>query len=528
MPARPADDRDPPAPRRTRAPFDPERMAVAPDPRVLPVHLTVSQLNALVKRTLTTALPATIHLVGEISNFRRADSGHLYMTIKDERSEVRAVMWRSLARSLKFKPADGLAVVATGSVDLYELRGEYQFNIRRLEPVGTGALELAFQQLCARLRDEGLFDIRRKKPIPRFPRRIAVVTSATGAAIRDILRTLHRRCPCVEVLLHPVAVQGEGAAAEIAAALRRLNEQAARLGGLDLIIVGRGGGSLEDLWAFNEEVVARAIGASAIPVISGVGHESDTTIADLVADLRAATPTAAAELAVPVLGDLLDDLGARAAGLLCGMRHRLEVAAGRIEAVACRPCFRDPMSIVRRSGQAADEVSGRLELAWSRRWNRVVARLHDLQTRLLARRPAWVLHRRSMRLAEIGHRLDWRMHDRLIRAAGALERCGGMLRLRSPLRAVREGHNRLADAARGVDRAVVRRLESSAALLEAVGKRLESTEIRRTLARGYTITRRATDGRIVRRPGDVGPGDVVRTETAEGTFESRVTDDGSG
>ncbi len=528
MPARRPDDRDPPAPRPVRAPFDPERMAVTPDPRVLPVRLTVSQLNALVRRTLTTSLPATIHLAGELSNLKRAASGHVYMTIKDDRCEVRAVMWRSAAASLKFKPTDGLAVVATGSVDLYEARGDYQFNIRRLEPLGTGALELAFQQLCSRLREEGLFDPRRKRLIPRFPRRIAVVTSLQGAAVRDILRTLHRRCPCVEVLLHPVAVQGEGAAGEIAAALRRLNEQAARLGGLDVIIVGRGGGSLEDLWAFNEEVVARAVAASTIPVISGVGHESDTTITDLVADLRAATPTAAAEMAVPVLADLLEDVANRAARLARCMRHRLEISSGRLEAVERRSCFRDPMSLLRRSAQAADESAGRLELAWSRRWQQAVTRLHDLQARLLARRPAWVLHRRSMRLAEIGRRLDWRIHDRLMRANGTLERCGGILRLRSPLRAVGDGRRHLADAARNLDRAAAHRLEGAANLLEAIGKRLESTQIRRTLARGFTITRRAGDGSIVRRPGDVGPGETIRTETAEGVFESRVTDGGSG
>jgi len=265
--------------------FDPARMAAKEEPALAARSMTVTQLNALVKRVLGNGLPATIHLTGQISNYSRPGSGHLYFTLKDENSEVRAVMWKTAATTVKFKIEDGMEVVATGGVDVYEPRGQYQFYVRKLEPKGVGNLELAFRQLYDRLSREGLFDNDRKKTIPKYPRRIGIVTSPTGAAIHDILQTLRRRFPCIEVMLYPVRVQGEGAANEIAAAIRKLNEQATALGGIDVMIVGRGGGSLEDLWAFNEEVVARAIFDSSIPVISGVGHEVDVTIADLVADL---------------------------------------------------------------------------------------------------------------------------------------------------------------------------------------------------------------------------------------------------
>ena len=319
---------------RPRGIFDPDRMSVSADAPATPRTLTVSQLNALVKRVLGDQLPGTIHLIGEISNLSRPASGHVYLTLKDDRGEVRCAMWRSSVSALKFAPADGQEVIATGHVELYEPRGQYQFQIRKLEPRGTGALELAFRQLRARLARDGLFEAGRKKPIPRYPRHIAVVTSATGAAVRDILKTLKRRCPCVSVFLYPVRVQGDGAAREIADAVTRLNRCAAALGGIDAMIVGRGGGSLEDLWAFNEEIVARAIYASRIPVISAVGHEVDVTIADLVADLRAPTPTAAAELAVPILDEVLETLTRHESRIRRAARHRLDLSRSRIEAVA--------------------------------------------------------------------------------------------------------------------------------------------------------------------------------------------------
>src|SRR5579863_2502753 len=231
---------------------------------------------------------------GEVSNCRPAQSGHIYFTLKDAHSQIRCVCFRDQARGLKFRPEDGLHVTVRGSLGVYEPRGEYQIYVSHIEPVGLGALQLAFEQLKKKLQEEGLFDQARKRPLPVLPRCIGVVTSPTGAAIRDILRVLKRRFANVHIQLYPVKVQGEGAAAEIVTALRYFNS----VKFAQVLIVARGGGSLEDLWAFNEEVVVRAIAASEVPVITGIGHETDFTIADFVADLRAPTPSAAAEIVV--------------------------------------------------------------------------------------------------------------------------------------------------------------------------------------------------------------------------------------
>ncbi|NQU76751.1 MAG: exodeoxyribonuclease VII large subunit, partial [Planctomycetes bacterium] len=259
---------------------------------------TVSDLLADIKAALAEGLPQEVVVVGEVSNFKRHGSGHLYFSLKDTGGQISAVMFRAAASRLRFEPEDGLQVVASGRVDVYEAQGKLQLYVERLLPQGAGALELAFRQLVQKLQAEGLFDAAHKKPLPGYPERICVITSATGAAIRDIRRTLARRWPAAAVYLILTAVQGESAAGEIARAVRAADANAERLG-LDVLIVARGGGSVEDLWSFNAEAVARAIFDCRVPVISGVGHEIDTTIADMVADVRAATPTAAAELATP-------------------------------------------------------------------------------------------------------------------------------------------------------------------------------------------------------------------------------------
>jgi exodeoxyribonuclease VII large subunit len=255
--------------------------------------LTVSELNQEIKDILELRFP-DIWVEGEISNLRTPPSGHIYFTLKDDFSQIRAVLFKMQARSLRFSPEDGLHVICRGRVSLYEKRGEYQLILEDLEPKGIGALQLAFLQLKDRLEKEGLFDISHKKPIPMIPQKIGIITSPTGAVIRDMLHIIQRRFENVHILLYPVRVQGEGASLEIARAIDYFNEST----DMDVVIVGRGGGSLEDLWAFNEEVVARAIYHSKIPVISAVGHETDYTISDFVADLRASTPSAAAELVV--------------------------------------------------------------------------------------------------------------------------------------------------------------------------------------------------------------------------------------
>src|SRR5512139_3174971 len=260
---------------------------------------TVTELNRAAGELLEEAFPR-VWVEGEVSNWKLYPSGHAYFSLKDDGGQVAAVLFRAGSKGLRFDPKDGLAVLALGRVGIYAQRGQFQLIVEELEPRGKGALQLAFEQLREKLGREGLFEAARKRPLPALPRTVGVVTSPTGAVIRDILTVLGRRFANVRVLLNPVRVQGEGAAAEIAAAIAELDSR----GDVDVLIVGRGGGSMEDLWAFNEEILARAIAACSVPVISAVGHETDFTIADFVADLRAATPSAGAELAVPDLREL--------------------------------------------------------------------------------------------------------------------------------------------------------------------------------------------------------------------------------
>lgn len=281
---------------------------------------SVSQLTLLIKNHLEQYFD-WIWVEGEISNFRIPSSGHFYFTLKDEKSQIRAVMFKTQNLELDFQPQDGLSVICHGRLNVYESRGEYQLILDYMEPKGLGALQLAFEQLKKKLAQEGLFDPAHKKPIPFFPRKIGIITSPTGAAIRDILNVLERRFDRLEILIFPVKVQGEGAAEEIANALYELNQ----MKGIEVIILARGGGSIEDLWPFNEEVVARAIYHSEIPVISAIGHEIDFTIADFVADLRAPTPSAAAELVVRNKADLLQALDSLKVRLQNSLKKTYEI-----------------------------------------------------------------------------------------------------------------------------------------------------------------------------------------------------------
>jgi exodeoxyribonuclease VII large subunit len=269
---------------------------------------TVSQVTSLIKAALEEAMPAKMVVAGEISDWKiHYSSGHCYFSLKDESAVLPCVMWASDFKDVKFRPENGLAVLAKGFIDVYPPQGKYQFYVERLEPAGVGALQLAFEQMRKRLQAEGLFDEKHKRPLPKYPMRIGILTSESGAALYDIKDSIHNRWPCARLFLYPVPVQGEGAAEEIAAALRYVNRHNNKLK-LNVLIVGRGGGSLEDLWAFNEEVLARAIFASKIPIISAVGHEVDITIADLVADARASTPTKACVIAVPDIKEVLKQI----------------------------------------------------------------------------------------------------------------------------------------------------------------------------------------------------------------------------
>lgn len=349
---------------------------------------TVSQLNREVRAVLEGGFPL-IWVEGEISNLARPASGHLYFSLKDDAAQVRCAMWRNRNQLLRFKPADGQRVLARARISLYEPRGEYQLQIESLEEAGFGALQRAFEALKARLQAEGLFDAARKKPLPALPRRIGVITSLSGAALHDILSTLTRRWPSVEVILYPVPVQGAGAAEQIAAALALAN----RRGECDLVIAGRGGGSLEDLWAFNEEIVARAIATSAIPVISAVGHEVDVTIADFVADARAPTPTGAAEMAVPEQAEWLRGLDAQARRLTLALQARLRQGAAQLDALHRHLRLAHPGARLTQHSQRLDELEQRLRGGWQRQLQTHQTRLTGLARALQAVSPLATLGR---------------------------------------------------------------------------------------------------------------------------------------
>jgi len=315
---------------------------------------TVSQLTHEIRDVLERHL-GRVWVTGEVSNFRRPASGHCYFTLKDDLSQLNVVMWRSTADGIRFELKDGLSLIVQGELTVYEPRGQYQIVLRRAEPLGTGALQLAFLQLKEKLAAEGLFDEERKKPLPLIPTRIAIVTSPTGAAIRDMLNIILRRFPGARVLVCPVRVQGDEAAGEIADAVAAAN----RIPDVDVIIVGRGGGSLEDLWAFNEEVVARAIAASRVPVVSAVGHESDFTMADFAADVRALTPTDAGGIVVPDVRDLAAELNGLAGRLGHALLGRVARAAERLKAVGRSYALRRPLERIRVREQRLDELCQR-------------------------------------------------------------------------------------------------------------------------------------------------------------------------
>jgi len=353
-----------------------------------PVY-TVGELTRRIKGRLERDW-AALWVEGELSNVHpHRASGHLYFSLKDERAQLRGVMFQSQASRLRFEPADGQKVRVFGGLTVYEPQGTYQIRAVRLEPVGQGELELAFRQLHARLEAEGLFDPRLKRPIPRCPRTVGLVTSESGAALRDLLSVTRRRAPHVRIVLRPARVQGPGAAEEIARAIRDLNEW----GGADVLIVGRGGGSLEDLWAFNEERVARAIRGSATPVVSAVGHEIDVTIADFAADLRAPTPSAAAELAVPDRRALQEEIRGRLHRLARAQREVLRRRRERVMLLSGSAAFREPLGVVRRRAQDVDRLSVRLEAALRRGLERRHLRWDALGGKLGALSPIAILGR---------------------------------------------------------------------------------------------------------------------------------------
>jgi exodeoxyribonuclease VII large subunit len=396
---------------------------------------TVTELTAKI-RDLFARNFTDIWVTGEISNCHEAQSGHIYCTLKDERSQVKCVCFKNQLRTMKFRPEDGLHVTVRGSISVYESRGEYQIYVETIEPVGLGALQLAFEQLKKRLDAEGLFSAGRKKPLPLLPSRIGLITSPRGAAVRDVVRILRRRFSNVHLTLYPVRVQGDGASTEIVRAVQFFNRQKM----VDVLIIARGGGSLEDLWAFNEEEVVRAIAASEIPIISGIGHETDFTIADFVADVRASTPSAAAELVVQTrrefdkhIRDLRDALNEQ-------MRYRILVLIRRVHELSGRRGFRRPLDLLRQQRQRADELTSRLA-------HGLRANVQNSRRRFTTTHLRIVSFDFRMKIAALRLRLEKRSSDlgaraeRLLRAKRErLDRLRLQPEERSPLRVLERGY----------------------------------------------------------------------------------------
>jgi len=394
---------------------------------------TVSELTCEIKDILEANFEG-IWVTGEISGVRTPMSGHVYFTLKDGGGQLKSVLYRTRLGYLKFQPEDGIEVVAMGTVSVYEPRGEYQLIVEYLEPKGLGALQLAFEQLKKKLAAEGLFDPAHKKPIPAFPKVIGIVTSPTGAAIRDILKIIHRRFANVRILIYPVRVQGETAPKEIAHAIQAFNT----LKGVDVLIVGRGGGSLEDLWAFNEEIVARSIYASQIPVISAVGHEIDFTIADLVADLRAPTPSAAAEMVVKNKVELMERLDSLDNRLRTAVRNKLQLTSSRL-AETLRG-FQDPRQQINERQQRVDDLQHTLILTFQHQLKHYQNQVAYLNRSLIVKNPLEPLQQLLRQINELYRRLaqGHRFHFKTKRSQ--LEKIFGKLDALSPLAILRRGY----------------------------------------------------------------------------------------
>ena len=434
--------------------------------RPFPYVLTVSELTREIRDLLEDHFP-DLWVEGEISNLRIPPSGHVYFTLKDDSSQIRAVIFKTQARRLRFAPKDGLQILCRGRVGLYEKRGEYQLILESMEPKGIGALQLAFLQLKERLEKEGLFDDHRKRPIPTLPQKIGIVTSPTGAVIQDMLRIIGRRFENVHILLYPVRVQGEGASSEIAQAITYFSDES----DVDVMIVGRGGGSLEDLWSFNEEPVARAIYRSKIPVISAVGHETDYTIADFVADVRASTPSAAAELVVKDKRELIHTL--------YHLVTRLENQIGeslqnwRTHLFHLRKRLGDPSKRLESCVLRADELENRLHtlILWNVQRKRE-AFFHHQKT-LFLQRPRQKIEKMRLSVSQIRRDLEQNLRHSLAMKRGTVKGLMGKLDSLSPLS---------------------------------------------ILQRGYSITRKLPSLRIVRRASQVKQGDQVEVRLFQGTL----------
>ena len=463
----------------------------APQRKVYAVRELVGALRAQVERSFT-----DIYVEGEISNFRPADSGHLYFTLKDGSAQLRIVMWRGQAKLLRFRPANGLAVIVRGRVTIYEERGDLQMQAELLEPKGAGALQLAFEQLKAKLSAEGLFDSERKRPIPPLPRRIGVVTSARGAALQDILNILRRRHESVSVLIYDARVQGETAAADVSAGI----EYFSRERNVDVIMVARGGGSFEDLFAFNDETLARTIAASAIPVISAVGHETDFTICDFVADLRAPTPSTAAELVIQSKQELSARLKSLRDRLRQAVNYKLLGAHNALAKLAQHSALvRMPDAVARRQ-QRVDDLVNRMAQAHRRNLGAQRRRHETLDARLRH-------HDMRVRLGDMRRQLEQRTSE----LRGQVER----------VIVARKLH--IEQMTSGLGRAIETVLLRRRSRWELLHSSLTALSPKAILARGYALVFDA-DGKLVKDTSQLAPGDLVRAQLGEGEFKATVKD----
>ncbi len=439
-----------------------------------PHVFSVSQLNFAAKTVLSDGFPDPVWIEGELSNFSRPKSGHWYFSLKDSQAQVRCAMFRSRNQTLGFVPQDGMHVLLHGSVGLYEGRGEFQIIVEFMEEAGDGRLRRQFELLKARLAAEGLFAPERKKPLPRLPLTVGVVTSPSGAAIRDIISVLGRRFPAARIVIYPTDVQGQQAAGQIAAAIAAADRHAAA----DVLIVARGGGSLEDLWPFNEEVTARAIAACTIPVVSGVGHEIDTTIADLAADRRAATPSAAAELVVP----------------------------DQVEWV-----------------KVVTQLAERLQRCFREQLTRQREQLRFLSYRLRKHHPQQSLHQRMQRLDDLDQRSRRAMGVILERHHARVHRAGAALAVCSPQRHLERQGQRVNLLHRRLGHAIEQTLQRCHHRLAVQGRSLDTVSPLATLNRGYAMVIRPDDDTIIRDAGTLTPGQQLETRLARGRFSATVT-----
>ncbi len=464
--------------------------------------ISVGELNAMVNQVLLAALPPAFFVSGEISNFRTYDRGHAFFTLKEAGAELPCVLWKDGLARLKFRPKDGMAVIARGAVKLYEPQGKLQLYVETLLPQGAGALEMAFRQLCEKLRAEGLFETARKRPIPKFPQHVAIITSRTGDVLHDVLTTAYRRFPGLHTMLFPVRVQGEQAAAEVAAAITALNKHQSKIENqkskIDLILLVRGGGSLEDLWAFNEEIVARAIVASRIPIATGIGHEPDTTIADLVGDLRGPTPTGITELTIPDVRNLLSEIEAKSAMLTRDVRRTVEYAGTRLDRMTLE------------FTTAAKESMRNREL-----------RIDLLRKQIEQIEPKHAIAQGWRRVEEAHRNLDQSIAARLRRQLDALNRTHYRLERYSPLTRIQRQRDRLLHLQSRLQSARSTRHAAALQKIAALATQLRVVSPQAVLDRGFSITTNEA-GDIVRSANQVKKGDVISTRVADGTIESTV------